>query len=213
RADLWAADRDELERQLGRLAEAAAIRRLLAARLRDPSATRAERLSCLAAMSHSGLKPKQVPGEWVEAMGIVLGGGESGPARDEAELAPAVVAAARSLPIAPGGDKVRDLADRLLRGRTNAAHPPRPRPPPPTPRGLRPGARAAGPDGLVRPDAKLFEFLLEQIHPDRPVAARTTAADILARARLAPGQLDRLAEALAAAGPVEADRLLAAFEQ
>ncbi len=56
RADLAAGERAELERQLGRFAEAAPIQRLLAERLRDPSVSPAERLSCLAAMSHSGLK-------------------------------------------------------------------------------------------------------------------------------------------------------------
>ncbi len=40
RADLSAADRAELERQLGRFGEAAPIQRLLAARLRDPSVSR-----------------------------------------------------------------------------------------------------------------------------------------------------------------------------
>src|SRR5262249_60886705 len=54
---------------------------------------------------------------------------------------------------------------------------------------------------------------LAQVGPDRPVAARTTAADILARAQLAQQQLDRLAVAIESAGPLEADRLLTAFEQ
>ena len=45
------------------------------------------------------------------------------------------------------------------------------------------------------------------------MAIRTTVADVLARAKLSTGQLDRLAEALRSAGPVEVDRLLTAFEQ
>jgi putative heme-binding domain-containing protein len=154
-------------------------------------------------MSRSGLKPKEVPGEWLEALATLLDGGGGGRGRADAELIPAVVAAARSLPIAAVGEKSRGLADRLLRVGADVANPP----------GRRLDALAAAPGGLVRPDSKLFDFLIEQIDPDRPVTARTTAADILARARLAPGQLDRLADAIAAAGPVEADRLLAAFEQ
>ncbi len=81
------------------------------------------------------------------------------------------------------------------------------------PPGLRLDALAALPGGLDQTRRALFDFLIDQIRPDRPVAARTTAADVLARARLSPAQLDRLADALAAAGPVEADRLLTAFEQ
>jgi putative membrane-bound dehydrogenase-like protein len=203
RADLSAADRAELARQLGRFAESAPIRRLLADRLRDPASTRDERLSCLAAMSRSGLKPNRVPREWVEAMAIVLGGEDGGRSRADAGLIAAVVSAARSLPIAAGGDTARTLADRLLRVGADAVNP----------TGLRLDALAAVPGGLARPDPRLFDFLIEQIDPDRPVTARTTAADILARAKLAPGQLDRLAAATATAGPVEADRLLAAFAQ
>jgi putative heme-binding domain-containing protein len=144
-----------------------------------------------------------VPREWVEAMGIVLGGDDGGRPRADAGLIAAVVEAARSLPIAGGGDQARALADRLLRVGADAANPP----------GLRLEAMAAVPGGLTRPDPELFDFLIAQIDPERPVTARTTAADILARAKLSAGQLDRLAAAIATAGPVEADRLLAAFEQ
>ena len=52
-----------------------------------------------------------------------------------------------------------------------------------------------------------------QLDRDQPVATRTTAADVLARAKLTPEQLARLADALRTAGPLEVDRLLAAFEQ
>ncbi len=108
-----------------------------------------------------------------------------------------------SLPIAPDGDGARALASRLLRVAEDAAQQ----------AGLRLEALAALPGGLDKPDEKLFAFLIDQIRPDRPVSARTTSADILARARLAPGQLVRLADVMEAAGPVEADRLLTAFEQ
>jgi putative membrane-bound dehydrogenase-like protein len=203
RADLAAPERADLERQLGRYAEAPAIQRLLAERLRDPSASRAERLSCLTAMSRSGLKAGKVPSEWVGALASALGAGEGGRGAADAELIPATVAAVRSLPIAHNGNGTGDLSSRLLRIAEDGTSPP----------GLRLDALAAVPGGLDKPDQQLFDLLMSQIGPDRPVAARTTAADVLARARLAPGQLDRLADALAAAGPVEADRLLAAFEQ
>jgi putative heme-binding domain-containing protein len=69
------------------------------------------------------------------------------------------------------------------------------------------------PGGLTKPDETLFTFLLGQLDRDQAVAVRTTAADVLARAKLTSDQLSRLAGALRAAGPVEVDRLLAAFEQ
>jgi putative heme-binding domain-containing protein len=196
RADLPAADRAELERQLGRFAEAAPIQRLLADRLVAPSASPTERLSCLAAMGQSGLKRGKVPSEWVAALTSALGA-------DDAGSMAAAVAAVRGLPIAPDGDRARGLAARLREIAEDAARP----------AASRLEALAALPGGLDRPDEALFAFLLDQIRPDQPVAARTATADVLARAQLAPGQLDRLAGALATAGPVEADRLLSAFEQ
>ena len=78
---------------------------------------------------------------------------------------------------------------------------------------LRLAALAAVPGGLVKPDQTLFKFLIGQLDRERTVAARTTAADVLARARLTAGQLTRLADALRTAGPLEVDRLLVAFEQ
>src|SRR5439155_25978964 len=59
----------------------------------------------------------------------------------------------------------------------------------------------------------LFAFLRAQIPPDQPVAQRSLAAEVLAHARLNREQLLALAESLRTAGPLEVDRLLAAFEQ
>ena len=78
---------------------------------------------------------------------------------------------------------------------------------------LRLSALAAVPGGLSKPDESLFAFLLGKLARTETVASRTTAADVLARAKLSPEQLGRLAETLRSAGPVEVDRLLAAFEQ
>jgi putative heme-binding domain-containing protein len=55
--------------------------------------------------------------------------------------------------------------------------------------------------------------LIGKIDRGQPVSARTTAADVLARARLTTAQLSSLADALRSSGPVEVDRLLTAFEQ
>ena len=202
RADLPAAERAELERQLGRFAEAAPIQRLLAAAAAtSPSATAPERLSCLAAMSRSGLKPGRVPREWVDALATALG--DDPAVNADAALISAAVATARSLPIARNADGARPLSTRLLAIAADSANP----------IGLRLDALAAVPGGL---DQARFHAVRLPDRPDRrdrPVAARTTAADVLAQARLSPEQLDRLADVLSAAGPVEVDRLLTAFEQ
>jgi putative membrane-bound dehydrogenase-like protein len=196
RPDLPAAERAELERQLGRFAQAAPIQQLLAARLRDASAPPVARRSSLQAMAWSNLKEKDVPPAWIAALARVLGGGPA-----DAPLVAPAVATLRALP--PPKDKAGDLPallSRIAADPRNAV-------------GLRLDALAAVPGGLIKPDQKIFALLIEQLDRDRPVAARTTAADVLARARLAPEQLARLIDVLRSAGPVEVDRLLGAFEQ
>ncbi len=81
------------------------------------------------------------------------------------------------------------------------------------PAGFRLAALAAVPGGLSQVEPAVFSFLLGQLDREQPAAARTTAADVLARARLTATQLDRLADALKITGPLEADRLLTALEQ
>ncbi len=179
RADLAAAERAELERQLGRFAEAAPIQRLLAERLAILRRRPRSGLSCLAAMSQSGLKPGKVPREWVAALAIRPG--------------------RRRRPIR------RCRSDRRGRGgraqpadRPPTATEPAPWPPAcsriaadaANPTGLRLDALAAVPGGLDKPDHEALRLL---DRPDRPRQAGGGPHDRgrhPARARLAPGQLD-----------------------
>jgi putative heme-binding domain-containing protein len=196
RADLPAAERAELERQLGKLAQAPPIQELLASRLKDASATQAARQSSLQAMAWSGLNEKQVPSAWIGALATALDGSPS-----STGLAPPAVAAARSLPLPAAS--ARELSPALLRVASDLKNPDE----------LRLSALAAVPGGLHNPEGQVFAFLLRKLPRTETVACRTTAADVLARAKLAPEQLGQLAESLGSAGPVEVDRLLAAFEQ
>jgi putative membrane-bound dehydrogenase-like protein len=194
--DLPSADRAELERQLGRFAQSAPIRRLLADRLRDAFAPSAARRSSLQAMAWSNLKAESVPREWIDAVAGVLEGDPATP-----ELVMQAVATLRALPLTR--ERARDVPARLLRiagAPRNSAD-------------FRLAALAAIPGGLVSPDQNLFTFLISQLDRERTVATRTTAADVLARAKLNGEQLIQLALALRTAGPLEVDRLLAAFEQ
>ena len=194
--DLPPADRAELERQLGRFAQSTPIQRLLADRLRDAFAPSAARRSSLQAMAWSNLKAGAVPREWVDAVASVLEGDPATP-----ELVTPAVATLRALPLTR--EKAGDLPARLLRiaaADKNAAE-------------LRIAALAAMPGGLVNLDQTIFAFLIDQLDRERTVTARTTAADVLARAKLTTEQLVRLALALRTAGPLEVDRLLVSFEQ
>ena len=129
-------------------------------------------------MAWSNLKAEAVPREWVDAVASVLEGDPATP-----ELVAPAVATLRALPLTR--EKAGDLPARLLRiaaDGKNAAD-------------LRLAALAAVPGGLVNPDQNLFTFLINQLDRERTVAARTTAADVLARARLTAEQLARLAVA------------------
>ncbi len=157
RADLPAADRAELERQLGRFAGEAPIQRLLARRLREPSATSAERRSCLAAIGRSGLKPDAVPRDWVAALAAMLEPGAAG-----TEIVPPVIASVRAACRSPpGGDEARALAARLRAIAGDASRP----------AALRLDALAALPGGL---DASRAAAVRLRHRPDRagPVGGR-----------------------------------------
>ncbi|MGP0066397.1 MAG: PVC-type heme-binding CxxCH protein [Isosphaeraceae bacterium] len=196
RPDLPAAERAELERQLGGFAQSAPIQQLLAARLEKASPLTAARRSSLQAMAWSNLKEKDLPPAWVAALATVL---EDNPAN--APLRAPAIATIRALPIAR--NKSEDLRTRLLTIAADAKNPD----------GLRLDALAALPGGLVKPDETLYRFSIEKLDRGQTVATRTTAADVLARARLTTDQLSRLADVLRSAGPIEVDRLLNAFEQ
>jgi putative membrane-bound dehydrogenase-like protein len=187
-----AAEQAELERQLARFAAAPAIQALLAGRASDAGAPVSVRLGSLRAMAQSGLK--DVPASWVEGLAGILGG-------DDRELIGQAVATARALPLK--GDKARALTPRLLAVADRAQ----------TPADVRLGALAAVPGGLDRVEPAVFAFLLAQLDRDQPAAVRSSAVDVLARAKLTPAQLGALADALKTAGPLEVDRLLTAFEQ
>ena len=119
-----------------------------------------------------------------------------------AELVPLAVATARSLPLARA--KAGDLPTRLLRIAADAKHPAELR----LERRWPPYPADSSSQMIICSRSCSASSTAKQT-----VAKRTTAADVLARARLTPAQLARLADALRSAGPVEVDRLLAAFEQ
>jgi putative heme-binding domain-containing protein len=149
-------------------------------------------------MAWSAIKPAEVPAAWVKA---IAGAISADGIRFDPELTQTAVATARTL--MPTGADSSILSTQLLKIAGNSR----------TPAELRLDAMAALPNGLRETSPSLFSFLIEQLDTDRPVAMRTTAADVLARAKLSQPQLLRLASALRAAGPVEVGRLLGAFEQ
>ncbi|HEV7221337.1 MAG TPA: hypothetical protein VGN42_01455, partial [Pirellulales bacterium] len=78
---------------------------------------------------------------------------------------------------------------------------------------LRVAALAAAPGGIGAPSAAAFQFLRALLDPNRSVGVRLAAVEVLSKAKLDREQLNSLAETIKEVGPLEVDRLLAAFEQ
>ena len=218
--ELTDAEQKTLGQQLAQFAKAPSVQELLAATVRgggvsppsssppkptrDASTTLA-RLTALNAMRDSKLK--ELPKSWSAALLSVLSEGQ------ELELIDIAVKTVRAIPphkedaaawhkplllvatFLPDSDSDPDGIER---------------------HSMRLNALAALPGGLIAPpelEDKFFNYLITQLAPERPVALRSTAAEILSRAKLPAAQLAKLTEQFVTAGPLEVDRLLGAFEQ
>ena len=155
------------------------------------SAPDAARVSALKSMALA--RPKDVPAAWLAALVDVLRDSNSALARQ-------AVATARAL--APPAATAKTLAAPLLALAARADFP----------ADGRLEALAAVPGGLTEVEPATFAFLIDRLDPEGTVAVRGLAADVLSKAKLAPDQLDALVTALAKAGPLEVDRLLAAYD-
>jgi putative membrane-bound dehydrogenase-like protein len=188
--DLPATEGEELARQLARFARSTTTQELLAELLRNDATPKEARRIVLRAMAQSGLR--QVPPAWIAGLGQILASGD-------AELVSETVATARVFPVPK--QRPTELVLALLKIAENAD----------APVGLRVAALAAVPGGL--PDVKpaLFDLLRAQLDANQPVATRSTAADVLSRAKLDADQLVGLAGCLKTVGPMELDRLLEPF--
>lgn len=200
-------ERGQIERQLVQFARDAAVQTLIADLAQAVSGANPTRLAMLRVMAQSGLK--ESPPAWTAELVRSLSDGD-------ASVVSLAVAAARVLPVAkengagsgssaPGARPLAaDLATRLLDVGRNSTSPP----------ALRLDALAAVPGGLTEVDLELLAFLREHLDPEQQVSARSASADVLAKARLGAAQLVELAEkSIPTAGPLEVDRLLAAFEK
>src|SRR5262249_30745798 len=83
---------------------------------------------------------------------------------------------------------------------------------PKLPDDIRLDALAAVPGGLTHVDPPTFAFLRANLNAELPVPTRAAAASVLSSARLSQSQLAELTESLKTTGPLEIDRLLAAYE-
>ncbi len=182
----------ELEGQLARFTKSTSVQELLGQTVSDAGTERQSRLIALRAIGHSSLK--ETPEAWIAALTSVL-------AESDPQIIEQAVLAARALPAskAPDAGLVTALLAVAERAESSAT--------------VRLNALAAVPGGLAEVAPSLFDFLRTNLDPEQDVLVRSSAADVLARARLTTPQLARLTESFKSAGPLEADRVLPAFKE
>ncbi len=181
----------ELELLLTRLAPSPAVQDLLASSLVDDRLPDACRGLVLRAMGAAGLR--ETPPRWHAALLPML-------ATAKGELLRGAVATARALP--PSKPSAAEMGTALTKvGRQMTAPAP-----------VRLDALAAAP-ALDEVEGPLFHFLQSHLDPGSPLLSRAAAAQVLAKAKLSPGQLLELAARMKTVGPLEAPRLLPAFER
>jgi len=188
------AEQSAVERQLAQLARAAPIQDLLAAIMSDAGATDTARLAALRAMSAAGLR--ETPARWLSSLAALLSQAALEPA-----LARQAVATARGVSLPRGKHEAFTAA--LWRAGANTG----------LPADVRLDALAAAGAAASAVEPELFEFLCSHLEDRQPMLVRAAAAKVLSVARLAPPQQLELADAMRTVGPLEAPKLLPAFEK
>lgn len=186
-ATLTEAERAELVDQLARFANADSVQKFLAERLQDGSAPLELRRLALKAMA--GSRVRDVPLAWSAAIVEAL-------KSDRPELVGDALTTIRGFRATP-----RNLAP-FLPGLEQTAENAK------LPALIRLTAQAALPESSSSLKPELFALALAQLPPDKPVAERGMAAEVLSRAKLSPEQLSQVVDMVKVVGALELDRLL-----
>lgn len=185
-------DRSELQAQLAQLAQSQQIQELLTSTARGAQGDPGARLLALRAMADAPLK--QSPPRWLSDLASVL-------AERDPALVRQAVSTARALALPKAGHPAL-LAALARVGRDSTV-----------PADVRLDALAVSPKTLGTIEPELFRFLSTQLDARQPMLIRGSAASVLARAPLSHDQQLTLADTMKTVGPLEAPKLLPAFEQ
>lgn len=181
----------ELEQQLARFASSPAVQKLLADSVQQNSLPSRSWLTALRAMGRSGVK--EMPAAWIPALETAL-------TRKSSKDVSEAIGVIRAIPF--GKQRPPAMLESLVRMADDQfLEPP-----------FRIQSAAAVPGGVSKVSPDLFALLRSKLNGDTDVGLRSAAVDVLTTARLGPEQLGQLAEAFDTVGPLEANRLLTAFE-
>jgi putative heme-binding domain-containing protein len=187
--EVSAADRAAVENLFAGMLNSSALQQVAATMLSDGSAS--ARSTALRAIARSNVK--SVPAEWTKSIATLLRD------RGNALLREAVAAANAFV----GRKEAAALVEPLLAIARDAAQPD----------DLRLAALSALPDGALEPDATTFAFLRGRLDLRNPPFARSTAASVLARAKLNDPQRYELIGLIPDLGPLELSRIVPAFDR
>lgn len=190
-------EQQSVEALLARFASTPSVQALLARQVAPPwdNAVQSQRAAiCLNAMRQSGLA--KMPESWLQSISILLGPETPSPMKLKTQAIGVVRAI--SLPEKGTDDLANGLRDFALRCHTDDV--------------MRVEAVAALPPGPILTDPVMFGIALDRLRAESTVAERSAAVEALLKAPLSAEQLGTLADTIATVGPLELNRLLAAFE-
>ncbi|HUE71073.1 MAG TPA: hypothetical protein VMP01_09305, partial [Pirellulaceae bacterium] len=184
-------EREKLAGLLARFAKQPTVQELLAKSLAKDQLPTDSRRACASAMANAGLKDPP-PNAWLDALATAA------VSKPDALSADAVTSVRQLL---HAKTRHAGLATQLQNLAGDSSRPLE----------LRCSAVAAIPGGLTKVDEPQWYLLKEGLK--QSVAARAAAADAIAAASLSPEQLRDLLLHVETAGPLEVDKLLAAYEK
>lgn len=193
REPLDEAQQAELAPRLVRFLPDARVQQTLGAFLVDPRAGRPQRGLVLRAMQQAPLK--EVPAAWLAPLARTIADASAG------DLRAASVEVVRRLGLPKEGASEAIASCRQMAADESL------------PAELRVASLAAVAAHVPELDAATFALLVGSLSPETPVATRSAAVSVLGLGRLTGDQFRLLADAFAMVGPLEADRVLGAYEQ
>lgn len=186
---------DDFVNQLARFAKTGPISDLLASVVADTELSDTVRITALKAMARSSLK--STPSSWYSALESALDFQSLNPKTE------VVLAGLTTMRALPTPKKLPDNLTQRLRGLGGAIGP----------REIVAGGLAALPNGASDLSLGELQILLYCLEPDTAPSLRGLGAEALGKAKLTPEQLKTVIKNLSKMGPLELDRVLAAFAQ
>ena len=191
---LSASDRVELERQLSQFAKTDSVQKLLAEIVADAKFSKVARLSALQAMRASGMK--ELPAAWSASLVASL-------SETDQRLLQRSLAVLRAFPPVKDAKLPSEIVSRLQTISLESQLPPE----------IRLESLAVLATAPREWDAAQFALLTENLDQEKTVTIRSLAAEVVSKSKLTPSQLLELTKLFKVVGPLEVDRLLAAYEQ